>query len=55
MTTAQAVEGWELGEVLAAFRQVARDAREAQCAPQPPERSGGARRLTATEEGEVRQ
>ena len=27
MTTAKAAEGWDLGEVLAVFRQIARDAR----------------------------
>ena len=55
MTTAKAAEGWDLGEVLAVFRQIARDAREAQSVPQPPERNGSVRRLTATDEGETRQ
>ncbi|HSC94799.1 MAG TPA: hypothetical protein VLC73_07505 [Burkholderiales bacterium] len=50
-TAAKAVEGWDLSEVLAAFRQVAR---EAQCAPQPAESDGSARRLTPADDGESR-
>ena len=56
MTTAKAAEGWDLGEVLAVFRQVARDAREGPSAPQAPESNGSVRRLTATDdEGDSRQ
>lgn len=55
MTTAKAAEGWDLDEVLAVFRQIAREAREAQSAPQPPESNGSVRWLTATDEGESRQ
>jgi hypothetical protein len=50
-TAEKAVEGWDLGEVLAVFRQVARDA---QCAPQPAESNGSARPLTPADEGESR-